>query len=250
MRRHHVYQVKVYWDYMMKFCFCCLFVFPLLSIASFSETLPPLTYSGSSPNVQNPLSPEASQKHIQVPDGFEAVLYAREPDIVNPIAFSWDARGRLWVLQSTDYPHGLENEVGSDTITICEDSDGDGKADKFTEFAHNQPLSTGIVCVGGGAIVAQAPEMVFLEDQDGDDKLDKRTVLFDGFGTRDTHAGPSNLRYGLDNMIWGSVGYSGFKKTFDEKRVSLANGIFRFTRDGRYFEPVAKFSTHIDSLQE
>lgn len=208
------------------------------------EPLPELTYSGEEPRVQDPLPPEASQKHIQVPDGFEPVLFAAEPDIINPIAFSWDERGRLWVVQSMDYPHDLANEVGGDRITICEDTNGDGRADKFTDFATEQGLSTGIVIVKGGAIVAQAPEMVFLEDTNGDDKMDKRTVLFDGFGTWDTHAGPSNLRYGPDNWIWGSVGYSGFEQTFQEKPVKFTMGVYRFTKDGRSFEPVGRFNNN------
>lgn len=205
---------------------------------------PTLTYFGETPRIQHPLSPEDSQKHIQLPDGFKAVLYAAEPNIINPIAFSWDESGRLWVVQSQDYPHELANDVGGDRITICEDTDGDGKADKFIDFATEQSLSTGITIVKGGAIVAQAPEMVFLEDTDGDDKMDKRTVLFDGFGTWDTHAGPSNLHYGPDNMIWGSVGYSGFQQSFNGQNIDFSMGVFRFSKDGQFFEPVGKFNNN------
>lgn len=215
----------------------------LLSI-SMKAQKPTLTYAGNEPKVQNPLSPEDSQKHIQVPDGFETVLFAAEPNIINPIAFSWDERGRLWVLQSTDYPHGLANDVGGDRITICEDTNNDGKADTFIDFATEQSLSTGITIVKGGAIVAQAPEMVFLQDTNGDDKMDKRTVLFDGFGTFDTHAGPSNLHYGPDNMIWGSVGYSGFENTFNEKDVKFTMGVYRFSKKGDFIEPIGRFNNN------
>ena len=208
------------------------------------KPLPELTYFGTEPRVQNPLSPEDSQKHIQLPKGFSAELYAAEPNIINPIAFAWDKRSRLWVVQSMDYPHELENDVGGDRITICEDTDGDGRADKFTDFATEQSLTTGITIVKGGVIVAQAPEMVFLEDTDGDDKMDKRTVLFDGFGIWDTHAGPSNLRYGHDNMIWGSVGYSGFQNSFNGKGIDFSMGVYRFSRDGENFEPVGKFNNN------
>jgi putative membrane-bound dehydrogenase-like protein len=208
------------------------------------EPLPPLTYTGESPRVQNPLSPEDSRRHIQVPEGFEVSLFAAEPDIINPIAFTWDERGRLWVVQSQDYPHGLANDVGGDRITICEDTNGDGKADKFTDFATEQSLSTGIVVVKGGAIVAQAPNMVFLEDSDGDDKMDKSTVLFDGFGTWDTHAGPSSLRWGVDNQIWGAVGYSGFEKEFGGKVVNFTRGVFKFSRDLKSFEPIGQFNNN------
>lgn len=224
---------------------CYLVMFSLcMTCSTPKKPLPKLTYTGEEPRVQDPLSPEDSRQHIQVPDGFEPFLYAAEPDIINPIAFAWDERGRLWVIQSQDYPHGLDNDVGGDRITICEDTDGDGKADKFTDFATDQSLSTGIVIIKGGAIVAQAPEMVFLQDTDGDDKMDKRTLLFDGFGTYDTHAGPANLKYGLDNQIWGSVGYSGFEKQFESKKVNFTRGIFRFPRDGSILEPIGQFNNN------
>jgi len=208
------------------------------------EIPPTLTYSGDDPRIQNPLSPEDSKKHIQLPEGFEVTLFAAEPNIINPIAFTWDERGRLWVVQSQDYPHGLANDVGGDRITICEDTDNDGRADTFTDFALNQSLTTGITKVKGGIIVAQAPNMVFLEDSDGDDKMDKSTVLFDGFGVWDTHAGPSSLRYGIDNHLWGSVGYSGFENRFGDNSVNFKMGVYRFTRDGSYFEPVGQFNNN------
>lgn len=219
----------------------------LLILWGCSENKPapvPLTYSGDSPRVQNPLTPEQSMTHIQVPEGFRVELFASEPEIINPIAFDWDERGRLWVVQSQDYPHKLENDVGGDRVTICEDTDGDGVADKFTDFATEQHLTTGITVVKGGAILAQAPDIAFLEDTDGDDKMDKRTVLFDGFGIWDTHAGPSNLHYGMDNMIWGAVGYSAFKNSFQGKEVKFGSGIFRFSRNGNYFEPIGQFNNN------
>lgn len=216
----------------------------VISCSGRKEKLPELTYSGEEPRIQNPLSPEDSQKHIQVPEGFEVELFASEPNIINPIAFTWDERGRLWVVQSQDYPHGLSNDVGGDRITICEDTNGDGKADKFTDFATEQSLSTGIVKVKGGIIVAQAPNMVFLEDTDDDDKMDRSTVLFDGFGIWDTHAGPSSLRYGIDNHIWGSVGYSGFENKFGDNTVNFKMGVYRFAKDGSYFEPVGQFNNN------
>lgn len=221
---------------------CALMLFS--SCTNKKEKPPQLTYTGENPRVQNPLSPEDSQKHIQLPEGFMAELFASEPNIINPIAFTWDERGRLWVVQSKDYPHGLANDVGGDRITICEDTNGDGKADKFTDFATDQSLTTGITLVKGGAIVAQAPNMVLLEDTNGDDKMDKSTVLFDGFGTFDTHAGPSSLRYGIDNYIWGSVGYSGFENQFHGKPVDFKMGVFKFAKDGSYFEPVGQFNNN------
>jgi hypothetical protein len=86
---------------------------------------------------QAPLAPKDSMRYTQVPADFDLQLFAAEPDIVKPIYIAWDERGRAWVVEARDYPHGLvaEGEPGTADIKICEDTDGDGKADKFTIFA-------------------------------------------------------------------------------------------------------------------
>src|SRR3546814_18169109 len=88
------------------------------------------------PLYQHALSPEESMSLIQVPAGFELELFAAEPDIINPIAMAWDERGRLWVIETKDYPNTVIEKpgVGDDRIKICEDTDGEGRADKFTIF--------------------------------------------------------------------------------------------------------------------
>ncbi|HEX9957980.1 MAG TPA: PVC-type heme-binding CxxCH protein, partial [Fibrella sp.] len=195
---------------------------------------------------QLPLSPEESMKHIQVPVDFTMNLFAHEPNVMHPIAMSWDERGRLYVLITKDYPNERKPEGGSDSIVICEDTDGDGKADKFTNFAENLSIPTGLVFARGGVIVSQAPHMLFLRDTNGDDKADEKKILFTGFGTFDTHAGPSNLHYGFDNWIWGSVGYSGFKGVVGSSADTLrfGQGFFRFKPDGSELEYMTNTSNN------
>ncbi len=187
---------------------------------------------------QLPLSPEESMKHIQVPVDFNLELFASEPNVMHPIALSWDERGRMYVLITKDYPNERKPEGGSDYILICEDTNKDGKADKFTRFAEGLSIPTGMVFANGGLIVTQAPDMLFLKDTDGDDKADVRKVLFTGFGTFDTHAGPSNLHYGFDNWIWGCVGYSGFKGVVGNSKdtIQFGQAFFRFLPDGSKME--------------
>src|SRR5690606_26244203 len=146
------------------------------------------------PQYQEPLSPEESAKLIQVPAGFKLELFASEPDIINPIDMAWDEKGRLWVIETVDYPNTVRDDKGEgdDRIKICEDTDGDGKADKFTVFAEGLNIPTSLVFANGGLIVSQAPHFLFLKDTDGDDKADVKEVIVDGWGTYDTHAGPSN----------------------------------------------------------
>jgi putative membrane-bound dehydrogenase-like protein len=187
---------------------------------------------------QLPLSPEESMKHIQVPVDFMLEMFAAEPNVMHPIAISWDENGRMYVLITQDYPNERKETGGRDYILICEDTDKDGKADKFTKFADNLSIPTGMVFANGGLVVSQAPHMLFLKDTNGDDVADEKKVLFSGFGTFDTHAGPSNLHYGFDNWIWGAVGYSGFKGVVGKSKdtIQFGQAFFRFKPDGSELE--------------
>ncbi len=150
---------------------------------------------------------------------------------------NWDERGRLWIAETVDYPNNLQRSgEGHDRIVICEDTDGDGVADKFTVFADKLSIPTGFTFYKNGIIVVQAPHTLFLQDTDGLDRADVRKVLFSGWGTGDTHAGPSNLRWGFDNWIYGIVGYSGFRGTVGDERHSFQQGFFRFKPDGAKLE--------------
>ncbi|RDC63430.1 hypothetical protein AHMF7616_02033 [Adhaeribacter pallidiroseus] len=104
------------------------------------------------PKMQEALTPEQSLKLTQVPVDFEVQLFAAEPDITNPIAMSWDERGRLWIVESVDYPNTfLETDgAANDRIKICEDTNNDGKADKFTVFADKLNIPTSMVFANGG----------------------------------------------------------------------------------------------------
>jgi putative membrane-bound dehydrogenase-like protein len=187
--------------------------------------------------MQVPLDPAESMKHFVTPVGFELRLFAAEPEIGKPICLAWDERGRLWVAETVDYPNELQPPgKGRDRIRICEDTDGDGRADKFTVFAEKLSIPTSLTFARGGVIVNQAPDTLFLKDRDGDDVADERSVLFTGWSTRDTHAGPSNLHWGLDNWIYGIVGYSGFNGTVGGERLAFGSGFYRFRPDGSKLE--------------
>ncbi len=187
--------------------------------------------------MQKPLSPEESRKHLALPDGLEAKLFVAEPRIDKPITMTWDHLGRLYVAETVDYPNEMQPiGRGRDRISIVEDTDGDGTADKVSLFADNLSIPTSLCYSNGGLIVAQAPDMLFLRDTDGDGKADERKVLFTGFKTNDTHAGPSNLRYGLDNWIYAIIGYAGFAGEVGGEHHSFRQGFFRFKPDGSKLE--------------
>lgn len=188
------------------------------------------------PRYQLPLSPEESMKLVQVPVGFELQLFASEPDIINPMAIAWDDKGRLYVIETSDYPNEVRKKGGNDKIKILEDTDGDGKADKITVFADGLNIPTSMVYVNGGILLSMAPDFLFLKDTNGDDKADIRETIITGWGKSDTHAGPSNLKYGFDNKIWGVLGYSGFKGETEGRALSFSQGVYRFSPDGSNLE--------------
>ena len=187
--------------------------------------------------MQLPMAPADSAQHLVTLPGFTATLWAAEPEILKPICMAWDERGRLWIAETVDYPNELQpKDKGRDRIKVCEDTNGDGKADRFTVFAEGLSIPTGMVVARGGLIVVENGRTLFLRDQDGDGKADERVVLFSGWGMGDTHATASNLRYGPDNWIWGVVGYSGFDGEVNGRRIKFGMGVYRFRPDGSELE--------------
>ncbi len=160
--------------------------------------------------MQLPVEPGESVKHFVTPVGFELRLFVSEPDLQGkPIAMNWDERGRLWVCETYDYPNELQPRgQGRDRIRICEDTDGDGHADKFTVFAEQLSIPTTLAFYSGGAIVQNGVETVYLKDLDGDDRADLRKVLITGWAMNDTHGGVSNFRYGHDDWYYAMQGYN------------------------------------------
>uniref|UniRef100_UPI000B83C026 PVC-type heme-binding CxxCH protein n=1 Tax=Algoriphagus locisalis TaxID=305507 RepID=UPI000B83C026 len=215
-------------------------------VSIYGETISDFTARYEVPKMQDALAPEESKKLIQKPVDFSIELFASEPDIQNPIAMAWDERGRLWIVESVDYPNTFKETDGqaNDRIKICEDTDGDGKADKFTVFADGLNIPTSMVFSNGGIVVSMAPDFVFMKDTDGDDVADVKEVIMTGWGKNDTHAGPSNLQYGFDNKIWGVTGYSGFNGTINGEQMSFPQGIYRFDPDGKDFEYLAGSSNN------
>ena len=189
------------------------------------------------PKYQLPFAAGDAQRFMQTPAEFEVKLFASEPDIIKPITMAFDERGRLWVVEAMDYPNEvLDGNPGDDRIKVLEDTNGDGRADKFTVFAEHLNLPSSLTFANGGVIVAAAPHFLFLKDTNGDGKADVRQILNTGWGLRDSHAGPSNLQYAPDNHIWGVVGYSGYNGTMNGKPMQFTQGPYRFKPDGSDFE--------------
>ena len=188
-------------------------------------------------HLQNPLPVSESIKLTQVPVGYDLHLFASEPDIINPISINWDEKGRMWAVEAYDYPNShVMNNPGQDKIKVLEDTNNDGKADKVTTFASGLTICTSALPYRDGCIATDGEEMVYLSDTNGDGKSDTRKVLFKGLKIWDTHACTSNLRYGFDNWIYATVGYSGLDIKIGNKQHKSRQGVFRFKPDGSAVE--------------
>jgi putative membrane-bound dehydrogenase-like protein len=211
---------------------------PRPTVPNYEKRPEPVTF-------QHPFSVKGSMERTQVPADCRLQLFAAEPDIAKPIFMAWDERGRLWVAETRDYPHDVKPDgMGNDSIKICEDTDGDGKADKFTVFADKLNIPTGFVFANGGIVVAQPPRFLFLKCTKGDDKADVRQEIMTGWGVSDTHAQANNLHYGYDNWLYGCVGYSGFNGEVGGKKLQFGMGIYRFKADGSALEFLHQFSNN------
>jgi len=187
------------------------------------------------------LAPAESQKQFVVPEGFEVRLFAAEPDVVNPVAMTWDERGRLWVLELYEYPLGAPaGKRGRDRIKILEDTDNDGRADKVTIFADGFNLATGLALGNGGVYVAQAPDLLFLRDTNHDDHADTREVLLTGFGLDDRHELLNGFNWGPDGWLYMTHGVFTRSKVkipeASEPGVEMNAAVARFHPVTRKFE--------------
>jgi putative membrane-bound dehydrogenase-like protein len=191
------------------------------------------------------LSPEEAQKRFTLPKGFEIRLFASEPEVVNPVAMSWDHRGRLWVVELYEYPLGTQpGEKGRDRIKILEDTDGDGLADKVSVFAEGFTLATGLLLANNGVYLGAAPNLLFLEDTDGDDRADRQTIVQTGFGLEDRHELLNGFAWGPDGQLYMTHGVFTHTRAVNPDQpgepVVLTAGVARFDTRAKRLEVFAE----------
>ncbi|HYH56614.1 MAG TPA: PVC-type heme-binding CxxCH protein, partial [Anseongella sp.] len=186
----------------------------------------------------DPRTPEEERLGFKLPPGFEIELYASEPDIGKPLNIAFDGRGRMWVTQSFEYPFPAKGR-GKDRITILEDTDQDGKADKFTHFSDTMNIPIGILPHGDGAIVYSIPNVYKFSDADGDAKADKGKRLLGPFQHKDTHGMVNNFVWGFDGWVHADHGFTNISTVAgtDGDSITMESGnTFRFRPDGSRVE--------------
>lgn len=183
-------------------------------------------------------SPEEERRSFQLADPDLAVeLAAAEPDVVSPVAMTWDAAGRLYVAEMRDYP----NAADGGSVRRLEDRDGDGRYEAAILFADGLHFPNSVLAWNGGILVTAAPDLWFLRDTDGDGRADERRVLFTGFGAGNQQLRANGLSWGFDGWIYGANGRSDgrVRRPGATNVVSLRGRDYRFRPDTGEFETLA-----------
>ncbi len=181
------------------------------------EPLPGIDRLKTSPVLRdlrpNPVSgpprtaPEQTVAQMYVLAGFKVEAIAGEPDLHQPVAFAWDERGRIWVVEAYSYPTKRLPGAGLDRIVILSDEDGDGRFETRKVFAEHLNLASAIEIGYGGVWIGAAPELLFIPDRNHDDIPDgPPEVMLDGFGYQDTHEVLNSFLWGPDGWLYGNQG--------------------------------------------
>ncbi|MBO0935370.1 c-type cytochrome [Fibrella sp. HMF5335] len=191
----------------------------------------------------DPRSPEAERAGFVLPPGFEINLFASEPLIGKPLNISFDARGRMWITQSGEYPFAAKAGKGTDRILILEDRNHDGRADSVTTVLDTLNIPIGLLPTHDGLLAFSIPNLYRFTDTNGDDKPDQSRRLLGPFGYTDTHGMVNHLTRGFDGWIQACHGFTNLSKVpgNDGDTAKLESGsTFRFRPDGSRAELVSK----------
>src|SRR5271165_2746295 len=210
--------------------------------------LAPLALLAAEP-ASRPLPADKAARAMVLPDGFHATVFAGEPDVVQPISFCTDARGRLFVAEALNY--GTWQATGKDRIVILEDKEGDGKSVTRKVFYEGFNYITGIEVGFGGVWVISPPKIYFVPYREGDDKPSgEPEVVFDGFGYKESRHNLANgFTWGPDGWLYAGHGRTspsdvGRPGTPADQRIHCDGGVYRIHPTRRVFENFADGTTN------
>ena len=216
-------------------------------VVSIAMTLP---VQITADDAAEPLRPTKAAETFTAPEGFHTTLFAGEPDLVQPIAMTTDARGRLWVVECLSYPDWKSDGTGHDRVVILEDTDADGRCDSRRVFFESGSNLSGIAWGLGGVWLCSTPNLIFVPDRDADDVPDgPAEIVLDGWDLEARHNVFSGLQFGPDGWLYGCNGILsnslvGPPGTPDEERTALNCGVWRYHPTRKAFEVVASGTTN------
>jgi putative heme-binding domain-containing protein len=189
-------------------------------------------------------TPEEELATLDVHPDYAVNLFASEKDGVGKVVqIRWDEKGRLWALCIPDYPQVKPGARPRNRLVICEDTDGDGRADRSTVFADELEMPLGFELGQGGVYLATSSALWFLRDTKGIGRADARELVLGGFGTGDTHQTINSLSWGFGGELWFTQGHSIYS------RVETPYGIEKHDRAGlwRYRTRTGRLDTFFPS---
>lgn len=197
------------------------------------------------PPDDGPLPAELAIQKIHLPDGFQLTLAAAEPSVRQPIAITFDDRGRLWVAESYSYDGSTFTDSADDRILIFEDTTGDGVLDKRKIFCDGLNRLTGLAIGFGGIWITAPPFLSFIPDRNQDDLPDSAAIpLLDGWSVTAEHNSVNGLSWGPDGWLYGRHGIKqpslvGHVGDQNKNRLKISCGIWRYHPIRCEFEIVA-----------
>lgn len=198
-------------------------------------------------DVPPPKSPAEALESFRPRPGFRVELVAAEPEVVDPVAFDWDAQGRLWVVEMRDYPLGMDGKgKPGGVVKMLEDADGDGRYERAVPFLEGLAYPTSVMPWRKGVLVTAAPDLIYAEDTDGDGRADVRKVLFTGFHPGNQQHHFNGFDRGLDGWIYLANGDSGgvVRSLATGREVSISGRDVRLRPDTGEIETVSAQSQY------
>lgn len=179
--------------------------FPICSTIAVAACLVVVSACGKRNPEERAMSPEDSMKAMHVRGDFHVELFTSEPNVMSPVDMAFDESGKVYVAEMLDYPDDPPpGKPVRSRIRLLEDTNHDGKYDRSTVFADQVLAVSGIMPWKHGLIVTSAPDILFMEDTNGDGKADVRKVLYTGFAKANQEARITNPRLNIDNWIYCS----------------------------------------------
>lgn len=233
------------------FAFTSKLLFAALSALAADFPLP----FNSEPDTNSAALPAAQvAAQMKLPPGFKATVFAAEPDVQNPIALTWDARGRLWVAENYTYAERTRKfELRlRDRVLIFEDKDGDGRFDTRKVFTDDVQMLTSVEVGRGGVWLMCPPQLLFIPTANGGDApTGPAEVVLDGFTppAENYHNYANGLRFGPDGWLYGRCGASapgeiGLPGAPKDARIPLRGTIWRYHPTRKVFEALSSGCTN------
>lgn len=188
-------------------------------------------------------TPEEALSLLRTNPDLAVELVVAEPLVIDPVAIEFGTDGRLWVVEMRDYPMGIDgNWKPGGRIRVLTDTDGDGIYDQADTFADDLPFPTGVMPWRKGVLICAAPDILYVEDGDGDGRADHTRTILTGFTLDNFQARVNSLSLGLDGWIHAANGLRDgviYNPEKPDHKVDIRGHDIRFQPDSGVFETVA-----------